>query len=264
MTDANKSTLAGKRALVTGGSKGIGRSIALVLAEAGADVAISARRLPDLERVAADIKAFGRRSLALGCDVTDREQIQRLATQLLAEFGGIDILVNNAGSAKSHRFLTHPDELWDQMLAVNLTSVYLISKALAPTMVEQKWGRIINMASIAAKIGDRYIAAYAASKHGLLGLTRSLAMEFISANITVNAICPGYVDTPMTDASVANIIRRTGMTEAKARQALENVSPQKRLILPEEVAAVALLLAQEGSQGITGQAINVDGGAVMY
>jgi 3-hydroxybutyrate dehydrogenase len=256
-------TLSGKRAVVTGGSKGIGRSVALLLAAAGAEVAITARHRPDLAAVAAEISALGRPSLVLSCDVTDRHQIQQMTGQLLAEFGGVDILVNNAGNAQSHKFLNHPDALWDQMLAVNLTSAYLISKALLPAMVAQNWGRIINMASIAAKIGDRYLAAYAAAKHGLLGLTRSLAMEFISYDITVNAICPGYVDTPLTAASVANIAQKTGMSQDKAREILRNVSPQKRLIQPDEVAAVALLLAQPQSRGITGQAINVDGGTVM-
>ena len=257
-------SLTGKRAVVTGGSKGLGRSIALALAEVGADVAISARHLPELEVVAAEIEGLGRRCLINRCDVTDRAQIREMAETVLAEFGGVDILVNNAGLAKSHKFLDHPDALWEQILAVNLTGVYLVTKAFAPGMVAQKWGRIINMASIAAKVGERYIAAYVASKHGLLGLTRSLALEFVADNITVNAICPGYVDTPMTEGNVANISQRTGMPEEKARAILENFSPQKRLIQPEEVAAVALLLAQENGRGITGQAINVDGGAVMF
>ena len=207
---------------------------------------------------------MGRRSLAVTCDVTDREQTRQMTEKVLADFAGIDILVNNAGNAKSHKFLTHPDELWDQMLAVNLTSAYIICKAFVPGMVERKWGRIINIGSIAAKVGERYIAAYTASKHGLLGLTRSLAMEFVSDNITVNMISPGYVDTPMTDGSVANIANRTGMSKEQARTVLADVSPQKRLIQPEEVAAVAMLLAQDGGKGITGQAINVDGGSVMF
>lgn len=256
--------LTGKRALVTGGSKGIGRSVALALAGAGADVVVSARNLPELEAVAAEIEALGRQSLAMTCDVTDPAQVEALAAAALEAFGGIDILVNNAGSARSHKFLTHPDELWQQMLAVNLTSAYYVTKALAPKMVEQKWGRIINMASIASKIGGGYIAAYTAAKHGLLGLTRALAVEFVSYNITVNAICPGYVDTPLTHGNVANIVERTGKPESEVRGVLEKMSPQKRLIEPEEVAAVALLLAQESSKGITGQAINVDGGTVMF
>ena len=253
-----------KRALVTGGSKGIGRSVALALAEAGADVAVSARTLPDLEAVVTNIESMGRRALALTCDVTDVAQVKRMAESILAEWGGLDILVNNAGNAQSHKFVTHPDEMWQRMLDVNLTSAYYVTKAFAPGMVERQWGRIINMASIASKIGGRYIAAYAASKHGLLGLTRALALEFMDDHITVNAICPGYVDTPMTDTTVENIKGKTGLSEEKAREALAKTSPQRRLIDPEEVAAVAVLLSQEVSRGITGQAINVDGGAVMF
>ena len=264
MAENNHLPLAGRRALVTGGSKGIGRSIALALAKAGADVAVTARSLPDLEDVAGEIHAMNRRSLALTCDVIAPEQVRKMAAAVLEAWAGIDILVNNAGNAQSHKFLDHPDELWHRMLAINLTSAYYVTKALAAGMVEQKWGRIINIASIASKVGGRYIAAYTAAKHGLLGLTRALAVELAAHNITVNAICPGYVDTPMTDASVANIVDRTGMSQGAAREVLEKMSPQKRLIEPGEVAAVALLLAQDVGKGITGQAINVDGGTVMW
>jgi NAD(P)-dependent dehydrogenase (short-subunit alcohol dehydrogenase family) len=131
-------------------------------------------------------------------------------------------------------------------------------------MLQAGWGRIINIASVAGKVGGKYIAAYTASKHGVLGLTRALAVELAGQNITVNAICPGYVDTPMTDAAVSNITARTRLTAAEARETLERISPQNRLITPEEVAAVAVMLAGEAARGITGQAINVDGGAVMY
>jgi NAD(P)-dependent dehydrogenase (short-subunit alcohol dehydrogenase family) len=263
MTDNQPSVLAGRRAVVTGGSKGIGLSIALALAGAGADVAVSARGQDELDHVAGQIRALGRRSLALSCDVTDPAQVDQLATGVLDEWGGIDILINNAGAAGSHKFIDHPDELWHRLLAINLTGTYYVTKAFVPAMVEQNWGRIINIASIASKIGGRYIAAYTASKHGVLGLTRALALELVSSQITVNAICPGYVDTPMTDSGIANIVSRTKLTEAEARTALEKTSPQNRLIEPEEVAAVAVLLAQDISKGITGQAINVDGGTVM-
>jgi NAD(P)-dependent dehydrogenase (short-subunit alcohol dehydrogenase family) len=149
------------------------------------------------------------------------------------------------------------------MLAINLTSVYSVCKAFAPSLVEQRWGRIITVASIASRVGDRYIAAYTASKHGVLGLMRALAVEMVPYNVTVNALCPGYVDTPMTDASVQNIVARTGMAESQAREALVKMSPQRRLIEPEEVAAMAVYLSLDISKGITGQAINIDGGGVM-
>jgi NAD(P)-dependent dehydrogenase (short-subunit alcohol dehydrogenase family) len=171
--------------------------------------------------------------------------------------------VNNAGNAESHKFLDHPDDLWHRMIAINLTSVYYVTKALAPRLVEGNGGRIINIASTAARVGDKYVAAYTAAKHGVLGLTRSLAAELMKHNITVNAICPGFVDTPMTQASIANIVNRTGLSEADALAALKNTSPQNRLIDPDEIAALAVYLASDASRGITGQAINVDGGAVM-
>jgi NAD(P)-dependent dehydrogenase (short-subunit alcohol dehydrogenase family) len=256
--------LHGKRVVITGASRGIGRALAIAFADAGAIVAATARQSPDLTEVAEAITSAGGRIVAIPCDVTDSEQVEQLRERVQAEIGGVDILVNNAGAAGSHKFIGHPDELWHTMMAVNLTSAYYVTKAFAPAMVEQRWGRIIMIASIAAKSGGRYIAAYTAAKHGVLGLTRALASEFVTSGITVNAVCPGYVDTPMTDNTVANIVARTGMDEVAARQSLEQLSPQRRLVAPEEVVAVALFLAQESSGGITGQAINVDGGAVMF
>lgn len=263
MSTNNSLPLAGKRAIVTGAGKGIGRSIALALAEAGADVAVTARTASDIEQLAGEIRALGRRAAHVPCDVTDVAQVQHMASTLLGELGGLDILVNNAGNAGSHKMLNHPDELWHRMLAINLTSVYYVTKAFLPTLTEQRRGRIINIASIASRKGSSYIAAYVASKHGALGLTRALAAEMLPYNITVNAICPGYVDTPMTDASVENISARTGMGEEKARAFLEKSSPQNRLVAPEEVAAIAVFLALDINQSITGQAINIDGGGTM-
>lgn len=260
---ASENMLVGRKAVVTGAGRGIGRSIALALADAGADVAVTARTSSELEQLVSQIQAKGRKSLAVSCDVMDAEQVQHMARAVIEGLGGINIVVNNAGNAGSHKFLNHPDELWHRMLAVNLTSVYYVSKAFVPTLIEQRGGRIINIASIASRVGGRYIVAYTAAKHGVLGLTRALAVELLPYNITVNAICPGYVDTPMTDASVSNISGRTGMTEAQAREELAKTSPQKRLIEPEEVAAIAVFLAQDSSKGITGQAINIDGGGVM-
>ncbi len=257
--------LLGKRALVTGATQGIGRSIALALAAAGADVAVNARSASALDALQAEIIGAGRRSLALPCDVTDADAVaQQLARSLLDAWAGLDILVNNAGSAGSARFLDHPDDLWQRMLAINLTSVYNVTKACVPGMIAQRYGRIITVASIAGKVGGKYIAAYTAAKHGVIGLTRALAVELNPYAITVNAICPGYVDTPMTEASVANIVARTGMSAEEARQALERMSPQNRLIAPEEVASLAVFLALDTSRGVTGQAINVDGGEVVY
>ena len=263
MADEKNVPLLGRRAVVTGAGRGIGRCIALALADAGADVGVTARSEAELEQVVGEIEARGRHGFAVACDVTDPQQVQTMATTLLSGLNGIDILVNNAGNAGSHKFLNHPDELWHRMLAINLTSVYYVCKAFAPAFVEQHHGRIITIASIASRVGERYIAAYTASKHGVLGLTRALAAEMLPYNVTVNAICPGYVDTPMTDQSVQNIIARTGMTQEQARAALEKTSPQHRLIEPEEVAAMAVYLSLDISKGITGQAINIDGGGLM-
>ena len=196
--------------------------------------------------------------------MTEPEAITRAVAQIRQALGPITILVNNAGIAGSHKFLGHDDALWHRVLDTNLNSVYYVTKAVAPMMVEQNWGRIINVASVSAKMGSKYTVAYTASKHGVLGLTRALALELVSYNITVNALCPAYVDTPMTDGTVANMTTRTKMSEAEARSYLAKLSPQNRLITPEEVAHAALFLVGEGARGITGQALNVDGGMVMY
>ncbi|MBM4422273.1 MAG: SDR family oxidoreductase [Chloroflexi bacterium] len=260
MTD----TLQGRTALVTGASKGAGKAIALALAEAGADVAICARNQVELDSVAELIRAKGRRAFAVTCDVTDAGQVAALPDAVSNELGAVDILVNNAGAAESHKFVGHPDELWNRMIEINLTSVYRVSKAFVPGMIERKWGRVIVIASISSKHGARYVTAYTAAKHGVLGLVRALAMELVSSNITVNAICPGYLDTPMTDASIANIVKRTGKSEEEARKIIASTNPQGRLITVEEVAALTVMLAGDSARGITAQSITIDGGQLQH
>ncbi len=257
-------SLADRNALVTGAGRGIGHAAAVALAEAGANVAVSSRTQAELEQTAAKIEGFGCRALPIVCDVTDAEQVVRMADEAAQGLGSIDILVNSAGAAGSHKFLGHPDELWERMLAINLTSMYQVCKAVVPQMVEHKWGRIINIASVAAKTGLNYAAAYVASKHGVLGLTRALAVELNRFNITVNALCPGYVDTPMTEATIVDSAKRSGRSAEEVRQIIEASNPQGRLIEPEEVASVVVFLADDSARSITSQAINIEGGAVLY
>lgn len=254
----------GKKAVVTGAGRGIGRATALALAISGCDLVISARTLLDLESLASEIEAMGRRCVVLACDVTDADAVASMSEQAVAALGGIDVLVNNAGKGESHAFKNHPDELWHRMIAANLTSVYYVSKAFVPHMIACGGGRIVNIASTAAKVGEKYIAAYTAAKHGVLGLTRSLAAELVGYGITVNAVCPGFVDTPMTETSAANISQKTGMSIEQAKERLASGNPQKRLVQPEEVAAMVVYLASEAAKGINGQAINIDGGGVMF
>ena len=253
-----------RTALVTGAGQGIGAAISLALAGAGLRVGLAARTLADLEQVAGRIRAQGGQAYCAVCDVTDPAAVTAAVADTAQALGPITILVNNAGGAASHKFLGHDDAMWQRMLDLNLTSVYRVTKAVAPMMVAAQWGRIINIASIASKVGGKYLAAYTAAKHGVLGLTRALALEWVGDHITVNAICPGYVDTALTDQAVANISARTRLSAGEARAALERTSPQNRLITPAEVAAVAIMLAGDDARGITGQAINVDGGAVMF
>jgi len=259
VTTTSPISLDGRRAVVTGASRGIGFAIARAFVRAGADVAVIARDPNALETAAADLRASGRRVVAEPCDVTDAADVERAAAAIAQAFGGIDILVNNAGSSGTHKLLGHPDELWHRMLAENLTSVYFVTKAFLPLLVGRGSRRIVNIASTAAKTGARYTAAYTAAKHGVLGLTRVLALELAGDGITVNAICPGFTDTPMTERSVANIVAQTGRSEAEARAILAEMNAGRRLIAPEEVADVALALASDASGGINGQAIDVTG-----
>ena len=258
--------LENKIAVITGGGRGIGRAIALGFAREGAHVAIAARTLEQVEEVAREIvNQFSTNALPVVCDVSDVGSVERLFRGVIESFGrGPDILVNNAGIAESATLTKTDDNLWQRHLAINLSGTFYCTRAALPQMIERAWGRIINIASIAGKTGAPYIAAYSASKHGVLGLTRSAALEVAAKGITVNAICPGYVDTDMTTRGIENITKRTRLSSDQAMDSLKKMSPQNRLIVPEEVAALALLLASEDGRGINGQAINVDGGTVLF
>jgi len=253
--------LTGRSALITGGGRGIGRAIALAFARDGARIAVAGRTIEPLQEVASEI---GNGSIALVCDVSDPESVTRMFTEIRERFGDPDILVNNAGIAESATLVNTTDELWRRHLAINLSGTFYCTRAALPTMLKSGWGRVINIASIAGKTGAPYIAAYSASKHGVLGLTRSVALEVATSGVTVNAICPGYVDTDMVTRGVERITTKTGRTVEEALETLKKMSPQNRLVTAEEVGAVALLLASDEGRGINGQAINIDGGTVLF
>jgi len=252
--------LNGKTALITGGGRGIGREIALTFARHGARIAVAARTAEQVEQVAGEL---GDNAIALVCDVSDPESVKRMFGEMRERLGDADILVNNAGIAESATIVNTTDELWHKHLSINLSGTFYCTRAALPAMLKKGWGRVINVASIAAKTGAPYIAAYSASKHGVLGLTRSIGLEVATTGITVNAICPGYVDTEMVSRGVEQITKKTGRSAEEALDALKKMSPQNRLVTPEEVAALALLLASDEGRGINGQGINVDGGTVL-
>ncbi len=253
--------LAGKVALITGGGRGLGRAIALGLAQDGARVAICARSADQVAAVTDEIAANGGVALGVPADVTDTAAVASMVRSVSEQLGPPLILVNNAGAAVSHKLTAITDEAWSEMLAVNLTAPFLVTRACAPAMLAAGWGRVVNVGSVASLTGARYIAAYTAAKHGLLGLTRALAAEWVQRGITVNLVAPGYVDTPMTDETVANIARRTGRDEEQARQLVAALSPQGRLVTVAEIVPLVRLLARDEAAGITGAVLPVDGGA---
>ena len=255
--------LTGRVALVTGGGRGIGRATAIALAAAGADVAVVARSSNELLETSEAVRRSGRRGEAFVCDVSARAEVETTLAKVRESLGDPSILVNNAGIAAGAKLADTTDELWDRTIAVNATGAFYWTRAVAPLMLEAGWGRIINVASIAAKAAAPYMVAYAASKHALLGLTRAVASEVASRGITVNAICPGYVDTPMTEGSIENINARTGRSPEQARKILEGFSPQGRLMTAEEVAGMIAFLCTEAARGINGQGIVIDGGGVQ-
>ena len=255
--------LTGRVALVTGGSRGIGRATALALAALGADVAVAARSQQELEETAEAVRGAGRRGEAFVCDVSRRGDVEKTLEQVRASLGDPLILVNNAGISAGAKLADTTDELWERTLQVNAAGAFYWTRAVMPLMLAVGWGRVINVASIAAKAAAPYMVAYAASKHALLGLTRAVASEVASRGVTVNAICPGYVDTPMTQGSIENIHARTGRSPEQAKKILEGFSPQGRLMTAEEVAGIAAFLCTEEARGINGQSIVIDGGGVQ-
>jgi NAD(P)-dependent dehydrogenase (short-subunit alcohol dehydrogenase family) len=257
------SDLEEKIVLVTGGAGGLGRSLAGAFARAGSRVVIASRSGEKLRATARELSEPDRKVSAWPCDVTDKKQVEDLDAAIKAQWGAVQVLINNAGVARAMGFLEMPDSLWHETLQVNLTGVYNCCKVFLPAMLESGWGRIINISSTIGKIGYSHVTAYSASKHGVLGLTRSLARETARRNVTVNAICPGYLDNELTRENARRMAEKTGKSVDDILALFAKSAPQNRLIDPEEVAFLALFLASEKCAGITGQAINVDGGAVM-
>ncbi|HZZ78470.1 MAG TPA: SDR family NAD(P)-dependent oxidoreductase [Gemmataceae bacterium] len=257
-------SLAKKITLVTGAGRGIGRAIALALAKAGATVAVMARTAVEVEGAVADIKKAGGQGVAIVADLSQKNGAGQVIEQVTAKLGPVDILVNNAGIGSSSNpkpVAEFDDAFWELSLYLNLTVPYKLSKAVLPHMRQQKWGRIINIASINSKMPSLHGAAYAASKHGLLGLTRTLALEIAREGITVNAICPGPVHTVMNDKRIEYDAQRRGMSFAELEQAMTPIGGR---LEPEDIAPLAVYLASNEARMVTGQAYNICGGVLLY
>jgi 3-hydroxybutyrate dehydrogenase len=246
--------LAGKLALVTGGGRGIGAAIARALASIGARVIVCGRSKADLDGIAREING-----VAIVCDLGDRADTDRM----LGSVGEVAVLVNNAGIAESASLDRTTDEIWDKILELDVTAPFRITRALVPGMIKAGWGRVINIASNAGVTGYGYSTAYCAAKHAMVGMTRALAIDLARTNITINALCPGWVETAMAEEAVTRIASKTGRSVDEARTSLASMSPQRRMISPDEVAHAALSLIPHEARGIHGQTIVIDGGAIL-
>ena len=255
--------LEGKLAVVTGGGRGIGAAIADELARLGASVALLGRSLEELQAKARQIHdAHSVHAIALRCDVADEASVGEAFAAVRGQMGDPGVLVNNAGQSVGIPFAETTREVWDRMLAVNLTGTFLCTREVVPAMVQARSGRIVNVASTAGLKGYSHTAAYCAAKHGVVGLTRALAMETAKQGITVNAVCPGYTDTDMARSAIGNLVR-AGRSEEDAMKAITRVMPIGRLIRPEEVASAVGWLCAPEAAAVTGQCIGVAGGEVM-
>ncbi|HYE43111.1 MAG TPA: SDR family oxidoreductase [Caulobacteraceae bacterium] len=251
----NPKPLSGKHALVTGGGTGIGAAAACFLSNYGCQVTVLGRRLEKLQEGLFDVEE----GFAVVADVTRDEELEAAFSKARERFGRIDILVNNAGVAKGGPFLKTPQSDWDEIFAVNVFAAAACTRLALPPMLEEGWGRVVNVASIAGLRGSPYTTAYTASKHALVGMTRSLALETVKKGVTVNAICPGYVDTPMTDRTVEAIQAKTGRSPEEARAEVEKLGQQGRLLQADEVGSAIAFLCLPEQAGINGASIPLGG-----
>ena len=249
-------------AVVTGGSRGIGAAIAMALAERGASLTLMARSLGDLRSHAAALQQYGGTVQILECSVADEVGVERAFHRAVAGLGAVKILINNAGTARSANFGATSRALWDQMIGVNLTGTFLCTQQVLPAMLAAGEGRIVNVASTAGLRGYKTMTAYCAAKHGVIGFTRALALETAKHGITVNAVCPGYTDTDLTDMAVSNVVSALGKTPEEARAMLVRIIPRGVMTTPVEVAAAVAWLCAPESRAITGVALPIAGGEV--
>ena len=252
--------LAGRHAVVTGAAQGIGAAIARALAAQGASLTLMGRRIGALNALAAELPD-GATTVAV--DVTDEAAVQRGFEHARATHGPVALLINNAGQAESAPFGKTSLALWNQLIAVNLTGTFLCTQQALPDMLAARHGRIVNVASTAGQRGYAYVSAYVAAKHGVVGLTRALALEVAKKGVTVNAVCPGYTETEILQASIAKVVATTGRSEAEARAEFEKSNPQGRIVQPNEVAQAVLWLCSDAAGAMTGQCVSVSGGEVM-
>ena len=255
-----RSGLSGRTAVITGGGRGVGADVARLLAADGAAVLVAARTSSEVEEVATELRRHGANAAATTCDVSDPRSVDSLAARAKDTFGRVDILINNAGIATAAPLARTTLDDWNRTLAINATGAFLCMQAFVPGMLERKWGRVVNVASTLALTGYRYTSAYTASKHALLGLTRAVATEAAAHGVTVNAVCPSYLDTRMTEETLARVTAKTGRSRDEALEAIIGQNPQRRLIDPREVATAIVYLCSDAAASINGTALVIDGG----
>lgn len=259
-------SLAGKTALVTGASQGIGKATATLLAAAGCQVFAAARKYQALEKLQQENDKLAGEIVALALDVTDEAQCRQSVREIISRQGSLDILVNNAGIYKTAAVLNHASDEWNKVISTNLTAPFILSRETLPAMMTKGWGRIINISSISGKTGEPYGAAYSASKFGLIGFSQTLALECAEYGITVNSVCPGWVDTEMSRRQLSDpkYAELSGIDIGQSWEIAQLSVPQKRFLQPEEIAQLILFLCSDMSKGITGQAINICGGLGIH